>query len=262
MWLEAEILESGEKYETIKGTPQGAGVGPLLANVFLHYILDLWVHQWRRRRARGRVTIVRYAGGDFVMGFEREADAKQMLADLKERLAKFGLLLHEDKTRLIKLGSLRGHDPTKAWRSASGDLRLPWLHALLRLTLGTTRLVIIDRDKGQSNRLTRKLKALQQEAWPQHAPDHWPSSTAGTPAYPSGTTATSACRTTGAPSTGSYEQNPADLVQLPPAALLPGRPVGEMTVPGSIRRSRSPLSTTIKPSHLNRRNSSGHAMTL
>lgn len=105
MWLEAGILESDEWHETERGTPQGAGISPLLANIFLHYVLDLWVHQWRRRNARGRVSIVRYAD-DFVMGFENEADARQMLADLKERLAKFGLSLHEDKTRLIEFGRL------------------------------------------------------------------------------------------------------------------------------------------------------------
>jgi RNA-directed DNA polymerase len=88
-----------------QGKPQGAGISPLLANIFLHYVLDLWVHQWRRRNVRGRVSIVRYAD-DFVMGFERAADARRMLADLKERLAKFGLLLHEDKTRLIEFGRL------------------------------------------------------------------------------------------------------------------------------------------------------------
>jgi retron-type reverse transcriptase len=61
MWLEAGILESDEWFETDRGTPQGAGISPLLANIFLHYVLDLWVHQWRRREARGRVSIVRYA---------------------------------------------------------------------------------------------------------------------------------------------------------------------------------------------------------
>jgi len=105
MWLEAGILESDEWYETDRGTPQGAGISPLLANIFLHYILDLWVHQWRGRHARGRVSIVRYAD-DFVMGFENAADARRMLEDLKERLTKFGLALHEDKTRLIEFGRL------------------------------------------------------------------------------------------------------------------------------------------------------------
>ena len=80
LWLEAGILESGEWYETDRGTPQGAGISPLLANIFLHYALDLWVHQWRRRHAHGRVTIVRYAD-DFVMGFEKVADARRMMFD-------------------------------------------------------------------------------------------------------------------------------------------------------------------------------------
>src|SRR5687768_7198503 len=104
-WLKAGVLESGEWQETERGAPQGAGISPLLSNVFLHYVLDLWVHQWRHRHARGRVAIVRYAD-DFVMGFESAADARRMLADLKERLARFGLLLHEDKTRLIEFGRL------------------------------------------------------------------------------------------------------------------------------------------------------------
>jgi group II intron reverse transcriptase/maturase len=81
-WLDAGILESDEWHETDRGTPQGAGISPLLANIFLHYVLDLWVHQWRRRHARGRVSIVRYAD-DFVMGFETEADARRMRATLR-----------------------------------------------------------------------------------------------------------------------------------------------------------------------------------
>ncbi|MDX8529253.1 reverse transcriptase domain-containing protein [Mesorhizobium sp. MSK_1335] len=75
----------------------------MLANIFLHYILDLWAHQWRRRHARGHVVIVRYADG-FVMGFENKADAEEMLLALKARLTGFGLTLHEDKTRLIEFG--------------------------------------------------------------------------------------------------------------------------------------------------------------
>jgi RNA-directed DNA polymerase len=132
-WLEAGILEGSEKYETTKGTPQGAGISPLLANVFPHYVLDLWVHQWRRRHARGRVTIVRYAD-DFVMGFEKEVDARQMSVALKERLAKFGLLLHEDKTRLIEFGRFAAL--TRKRRAASRNLRFPRLHPLLREDAG------------------------------------------------------------------------------------------------------------------------------
>jgi RNA-directed DNA polymerase len=81
MWLEAGVLESNELHETERGTPQGSGISPLLANIFLHYVLDLWVHQWRGRHARGRVIVVRYAD-DFVMGFERGADAERMLRDV------------------------------------------------------------------------------------------------------------------------------------------------------------------------------------
>ncbi len=161
MWLEAGILESDEWHETDRGTPQGAGISPLLANIFLHYVLDLWVHQWRRRNACGRVSIVRYAD-DFVMGFESAADARRMLADLKERLAKFGLSLHEDKTRLIEFGRL----PAMA-RRQRGERR-PETFAFLGFThyCGWTRDGrFIVKHKTQSKRLTRKLTALRQEAW-------------------------------------------------------------------------------------------------
>jgi len=76
-WLRAGILEGGRWSETIEGTPQGAGISPLLANIFLHYILDLWIHHWRNRRAAGLVSIVRYCD-DFVIGFEREGDARRL----------------------------------------------------------------------------------------------------------------------------------------------------------------------------------------
>jgi RNA-directed DNA polymerase len=166
-WLEAGILESDEWYETHKGTPQGAGISPLLANIFLHYVLDLWVHQWRRRHARGRVSIVRYAD-DFVMGFESAGDARRMVADLKERLAKFGLSLNEDKTRLIAFGRL----PAMT-RQQRGERR-PETFAFLGFThyCGWTRDGrFIVKHKTQSQRLTRKLKAVRQEAWRlMHAP--------------------------------------------------------------------------------------------
>jgi group II intron reverse transcriptase/maturase len=160
MWLEAGILESGERYETDKGTPQGAGISPLLANIFLHYVLDLWVRQWRHRKAWGRVTIVRYAD-DFVMGFEKEVDARRMMADLKDRLAKFGLALHEDKTRLIEFGRF-----ATLTREKRGERR-PETFNFLGFThyCGTTRDGrFIVKHKTQSNRLTRKLTALRQEA--------------------------------------------------------------------------------------------------
>jgi RNA-directed DNA polymerase len=85
------------------GTPQGAVISPLLANVYLHYVLDLWAHQWRRRHAFGDVIIVRYAD-DFVLGFQNRSEAERFLADLRERLGQFGLSLHPYKTRLIEFG--------------------------------------------------------------------------------------------------------------------------------------------------------------
>src|SRR6202020_272558 len=85
------------------GTPQGAVISPLLANVYLHYALDQWVEAWRRKVARGDVVMVRYAD-DFVMGFEERGDAERFLEELRERLRKFGLELHPEKTRLIVFG--------------------------------------------------------------------------------------------------------------------------------------------------------------
>jgi group II intron reverse transcriptase/maturase len=102
-FLRAGISEDGEWSKTVVGTPQGAVISSLLSNIYLHYALDLWVEQWRKRHARGEVYIVRYAD-DFVMGFQNRWDAIRFQAELKERLAKFGLEVHEGKTRLIEFG--------------------------------------------------------------------------------------------------------------------------------------------------------------
>ena len=102
-WLRAGVSEDGEWSPTKVGTPQGAVISPLYANVFLHYVLDLWIHDWRTRQAKGEVTMVRYAD-DFVIGFREESDARKCLAALGERFAKFGLALHPEKTRLIEFG--------------------------------------------------------------------------------------------------------------------------------------------------------------
>ena len=102
-WLRAGVSEDGEWSPTKVGTPQGAVISPLLANVFLHYVLDLWINDWRKRQAKGEVIIVRYAD-DFVIGFREIADARKCLVALRERLTKFGLELHPDKTRLIEFG--------------------------------------------------------------------------------------------------------------------------------------------------------------
>jgi RNA-directed DNA polymerase len=137
LWLKAGVLERGVVQESRQGTPQGSGISPLLANVFLHYVLDLWVHQWRRTQTRARVIVVRYCD-DFVMGFESAADAQRMLGELSQRLQKFGLALHDDKTRLIPFGSL---------------------------------LAMVVKRRTQGSRLTAKLKALRVTAQQRmHAP--------------------------------------------------------------------------------------------
>jgi RNA-directed DNA polymerase len=114
-WVNAGVIEDGKWTASEVGAPQGASASPLLANIYLHYVLDRWVRQWRRRHAHGDVIIVRFAD-DFVAGFEHEADAERFLTDLRERFSKFGLELHPDKTRLIEFGrnAARG-------RAARGD---------------------------------------------------------------------------------------------------------------------------------------------
>jgi group II intron reverse transcriptase/maturase len=102
-WLRAGVSDDGQWSRTTVGTPQGAVISPLLANIYLHYVLDLWANHWRDTAARGDVIIVRYAD-DFVMGFEHRSEAEQFLRLLKERMSKFGLRLHPEKTRLIEFG--------------------------------------------------------------------------------------------------------------------------------------------------------------
>jgi RNA-directed DNA polymerase len=117
-WLSAGVIENGRLSQTVEGAPQGASVSPLLANVYLHYVFDLWVQWWRSRHARGDVIIVRFAD-DFTAGFEYPEDAQRFLVDLRERFAKFGLELHPDKTRLIEFGR------HTAWRRAARGVGKP-----------------------------------------------------------------------------------------------------------------------------------------
>jgi group II intron reverse transcriptase/maturase len=102
-WLTAGVSDAGQWSKTTVVTPQGAVISPLLANVFLHYVFDLWAQQWRKTSAEGDVIVVRYAD-DFVVGFQHRGEAERFLRDLRSRFAKFGLELHPDKTRLIEFG--------------------------------------------------------------------------------------------------------------------------------------------------------------
>ena len=102
-WAKAGVMEEGKRHETEAGTPQGGIISPLLANLYLHYVLDLWVLSWRRKHASGEMYVVRYAD-DFVMGFQKEQDVMAMRRALAQRLAHFGLQLHPQKTRVIEFG--------------------------------------------------------------------------------------------------------------------------------------------------------------
>ena len=102
-WMKAGVLQDGVWSETEQGTPQGAVISPLLANVYLHYVFDLWAEVWREKVATGDVIVVRYAD-DLVVGFQHRAEAERFLKEFQERLAKFSLEVHPDKTRLIAFG--------------------------------------------------------------------------------------------------------------------------------------------------------------
>ena len=122
-WLAAGVIEDGKWTESDKGSPQGASASPLLANVYLHHVVDLWADWWRKRHAHGNVIIVRFA--DFTVGFEHKEDAGAFLAGLRERFAKFGLDLHPDKTRLIEFGRHAARDRAARGDGETRDLPVP-----------------------------------------------------------------------------------------------------------------------------------------
>ncbi len=159
-WLRVGILESGECEPSEEGTPQGAVISPLLANVYLHYALDVWVQRWQASAARGPMIVVRYAD-DFVMGCKHERDGQEMLAALKARLSQCGLALHEDKTRLIEFGRFAAER-----RARRGERRpetfefLGFTHYCSRTRSGR----FMVKRKTQGKRLCRKLKQLRAEA--------------------------------------------------------------------------------------------------
>ena len=114
-WLKAGVLEDGKRIRSEEGTPQGGSISPLLANVYLHYVFDLWVQQWRKRNATGDMVVVRFAD-DFVVGFEHRSDAERFLGELVERFRQFALELHPEKTRLIEFGQFAARSRKKGGR--------------------------------------------------------------------------------------------------------------------------------------------------
>jgi group II intron reverse transcriptase/maturase len=160
-WLKAGVLEEGRRTPTEMGTVQGGSVSPLLANVYLHYVFDLWVQRWREKQARGDVVVVRFAD-DFVVGFEHRQEAERFLAELRERFAKFGLELHPDKTRLIPFGRKADQD----WRNGRGPKPDTFHFLGFTHSTGKTRNgnFIVLRQTMQ-RRMQAKLKELKQELW-------------------------------------------------------------------------------------------------
>jgi RNA-directed DNA polymerase len=168
-WLKAGVMEDGQLHEVTEGTPQGGVISPLLANVYLHYVLDLWFQQWRKRHARGEVYIVRYAD-DFVVGLQYEQDAVALRTALAERLADFGLELHPEKTRVLEFGQRAREE-----RARRGEGKPETFDFL-----GFTHIASTDRrGRFQLKRFTRgkkiraKLSELNAEIkWRRHEPVH------------------------------------------------------------------------------------------
>jgi RNA-directed DNA polymerase len=130
-WLKAGVLEDGKWSVSETGTPQGAVVSPLLANVYLHYVFDLWAQQWRRREATGHVIVVRYAD-DIVVGFERDADARRFWDAMRERFEQFSLELHGEKTRLLEFGRLAAARRERAGLGKPETFTFPGVHVHMR----------------------------------------------------------------------------------------------------------------------------------
>src|SRR5450756_620156 len=158
-WLRAGVLEDGIVSVSERGTAQGAVISPLLANIYLHYALDLWAERWRQREATGDVIIVRYAD-DFIVGFEHEADARRFLDEMRTRLEKFALSLHPEKTRLIEFGRSAAEN-----RKRRG-LGKPETFNFLGFTFicgKSRRGKFLIKRKSRRDRVRAKLQAIKQE---------------------------------------------------------------------------------------------------
>ena len=160
-WLKAGVLEDGIVTVSDRGTGQGAVISPLLANIYLHYALDLWAVRWRQREATGDMIIVRYAD-DFIVGFQHENDARSFLDEMRERLQKFALTLHPEKTRLIEFGRFA------AERRQRRGLGKPETFDFLGFTFicGKTRHGKFQiKRKTRRDRMRAKLRMIKEEMW-------------------------------------------------------------------------------------------------
>jgi group II intron reverse transcriptase/maturase len=157
-WIRAGVSEDGEWSRTKVGTPQGAVISPLLANIYLHYALDLWANSWRKR-ARGDVIIVRYAD-DWITGFQYRGEAERFQQELRNRLAKFGLEMHHEKTRLIEFGRFAASNRTQ--RGEGKPETFDFL-GFTHICAGTTKGKFIVRRKTITKRQRTKLKAIRKE---------------------------------------------------------------------------------------------------
>src|SRR4030081_1569733 len=159
--LRAGVLENGVVTTSERGTGQGSVISPLLANIYLHYVLDLWAVRWRRCKATGDMIIVRYAD-DFIVGFQHERDARCFLDEMRERLGKYALSLHPEKTRLIEFGRFA------AERRKRRGLGKPETFNFLGFTFicGRTRAGKFQiKRKTRRDRMHAKLKMIKAELW-------------------------------------------------------------------------------------------------
>ena len=159
-WLRAGVSEEGTWSKTGIGTPQGAVISPLLANIYLHYVFDLWVKHWREHQATGEMVVVRYAD-DIVAGFEHRADAERFLSEWKERMRKFGLELHPDKTRLIEFGRYASEDRKQRGEGKPETFDFLGFTHMCGKTRETGRFMV--KRKTVRKRLSAKLKGLKEE---------------------------------------------------------------------------------------------------
>src|SRR5712692_112734 len=160
-WLKVGVLEDGIVTVSDRGTAQGAVISPLLANIYLHYVLDLWAERWRRRKATGDMIIVRYAD-DFIVGFQHETDARRFLEAMRERLREYSLSLHPEKTRLIEFGRFAAEN-----RKRRG-LGKPETFNFLGFTFicgKSRRGNFLIKRKSRRDRMRAKLRMIKEEMW-------------------------------------------------------------------------------------------------